>query len=210
MKKRLLTICIFIASVLVLLGACKSIGPAITPTIDVVEPTPVPPPPETPRLPQTPSPTPMPSDAAFESDAAPLSRRDFTVQLSEGAFSLLDQSSAELEELLGLSFTQGKLQTDDMLFTQLDSYVGSVFFLGSATARGVKQGDSLEAVLRAYGTPSEIDDFGDTAIYLYYIEPESAEGLDFSAVRPMWYYHVGFTILDDKVDSAFIEGWATE
>ncbi len=115
-----------------------------------------------------------------------------------------------MEALLGQEFEDNKLQTADMLFTLLDSYVDSVFFFNTATPRGVKQGDELEAVLEAYGTPSEIDDLGDTSFYLYYIEPESGEGLDFNESRPMWYYHVGFTILDDKVDGAFIEGWTNE
>ncbi len=209
MKKRLLPFCAIIAA-LILLSACMPAVPLATPAIATAEPTPVPPPTATPRLFQTPAPTPMPPDAAFESEAAPLSRNDFTVQLPGGAFCLLDQSSAELESLLGENFADNKLQTADMLFTQLDSYVGSVFFFGTPTPRGIKQGDALEAVLEAYGTPSEIDDLGDTSFYLYYVEPESSEGLDFNDSRPMWYYHVGFTILDDKVDSAFIEGWTTE
>ncbi len=209
MKKRLPTICAIIAA-LIFFGACTPDVPVTTPVIATAEPTPELSPTATPRLFQTPAPTPLPPDAAFESEAAPLSRGDYTVQLPGGAFCLLDQSSAELEQLLAQEFEDNKLQTQDMLFTQLDSYVDSVFFFETPTPRGVRQGDPLEAVLEAYGTPSEIDDFGDTSIYLYYIGPESSEGLDFIESRPMWYYHVGFTILDDKVDSAFIEGWTTE
>ncbi len=210
MRERLLPLAVFIAAVLALFGACAPISPATTPAVAVAEPPPTPPPIETPRLYQTPSPTPLPPDVAFESDAAPLSRKDFTVMLPEGDFCLLDQSSAELEELTGLEFSLNKLQTEDMLFTQLDTFVESVFFFESPTPRGIKRGDSLEAVFEAYGTPSEIDDFGDNAIYLYYLKPESSDDLDFNASRPMWYYAVGFTILDEKVDGAFIEDWTTE
>ncbi len=209
MKKRLSPVYAVIAA-LMLLSACMPAVPLTTPTIATAEPTPVPPPTATPRLFQTPAPTPMPPDAAFESEAAPLSREDYTINLPNGAFCLLDQSSEDLANILEQEFIDNKLQTDDMLFMQLDSYVDSVFFFGRATPRGIKQGDSLDAVLEAYGTPSEIDDLGDTSFYLYYLEPESSEGLDFNESRPMWYYHVGFTILDDKVDSAFIEGWTTE
>ncbi len=209
MRKRLPTVCAVITA-LILLSACIPAAPVITPVIATAEPTPVPPPTATPRLFQTPAPTPLPPDAAFESEAAPLSRDDFTIHLPDGTFCLLDQSSAELEEILAESFTENKLQTQDMLFTQLDSYVDSVFFIDSATPRGIEPGDSLEAVLEAYGTPSEIDDFGDTASYLYYLPPESSEGLDFSESRPLWYYAVGFSIIDDTVSSAFIADWTTE
>lgn len=151
-------------------------------------------------------------DIGFESAAEPLSESDFIVRLAEGGFNLLTQGAGELEALAGVKFSKSnELQTDSLLFTKEKTYIESVHFLNAPTDRGVKLGDSLQALLDAYGTPSETSDFGDYTSYVFYLRHDDTEGsTDFSSQRPLWFYAIGFTVSDGKVDEAFIADWSAE